>query len=135
MAESIFGIHESALKIREQRAEILANNLANADTPNFKARDLDFRSALQDASNGLHSSESASMTKTNSRHIDGDASGFASTSSYLMYRQPTQPSLDGNTVESHIEKAKFMENGMQQTATLEFLNGKITGLRGAIRGE
>lgn len=135
MAESIFGIHESALKIREQRAEILANNLANADTPNFKARDLDFRSALQDAHSGSRSSENASMAKTNSRHIDGDASSFASTSSYLMYRQPTQPSLDGNTVESHIEKAKFMENGMQQTATLEFLNGKITGLRGAIQGE
>lgn len=137
MAESIFGIHESALKIREQRGEILANNLANADTPNFKARDLDFRAALQDANSGLSQSSqgSSSMAKTNSRHMDGDASGFASTSSYLMYRQPTQPSLDGNTVESHIEKAKFMENGMQQTATLEFLNGRITGLRGAIRGE
>ncbi|WP_019556749.1 flagellar basal body rod protein FlgB [Thiomicrorhabdus arctica] len=135
MAESIFGIHESALKIREQRAEILANNLANADTPNFKARDLDFRSALQDASSGTNRFETSAMAKTNSRHIDGDANSFASTSSYLMYRQPTQPSLDGNTVESHIEKAKFMENGMQQTATLEFLNGKITGLRSAIRGE
>ena len=135
MAESIFGIHESALKIREQRAELLANNLANADTPNYKAKDLDFRSALQDASNGSSRFESTSMAKTNSRHIDSDSSGFASTSSYLMYRQPTQPSLDGNTVETHIEKAQFMENGLQQTATLEFINGKITGLRGAIRGE
>jgi flagellar basal-body rod protein FlgB len=75
------------------------------------------------------------MATTNSRHIDGDSGGFASTSSYLMYRQPTQPSLDGNTVESHVEKAQFMENGLQQTATLEFINGKIQGLRGAIRGE
>ncbi len=135
MSESIFGIHESALKIREQRAEILANNLANADTPNFKAQDLDFRAALQDASSGSSRSETASMTRTNAHHIDGDSDSFASTSSYLMYRQPTQPSLDGNTVESHIEKAKFMENGMQQTATLEFLNGRITGLRSALRGE
>ncbi len=133
MAESIFGIHESALKIREHRAELLANNLANADTPNYKARDLDFRTALQDAHSGTRSSETASMTKTNARHIDGEV--FSSTSSYLMYRQPTQPSLDGNTVETHIEKAQFMENGMQQTATLEFINGKITGLREALRGE
>lgn len=134
MAESIFGIHESALRIREQRAEILANNLANADTPGYKARDLDFRAALQDAHSASSRAENSSMAKTNSRHIDGDA-GFASTSSFLQYRQPTQPSLDGNTVETHIEKAQFMENGMQQTATLEFINGRITGLRGAIRGE
>lgn len=133
MAESIFGIHEQALKVRTQRAELLANNLANADTPNFKAKDLDFRKALQDASGQLNSNDQMKMAKTNSGHIEGDA--FSSTSRYLMYRQPTQPSLDGNTVEAHIEKAQFMENAMQQQATLEFINGKISGIRGALRGE
>lgn len=133
MAESIFGIHEAAFRVRTQRAELLANNLANADTPNFKARDLDFRSAITDASSQSKSPFATEMTKTNSGHIDGG--GFTSTSQYLMYRQPTQPSLDGNTVETHIEKAKFMENAMQQQATLEFLNSKITGIRGALRGE
>jgi len=132
MSNSFFGIHESALKIREQRSELLATNLANADTPNFKAKDIDFRAALNDASEALK--PSASMSKTNARHLDGNAS-FGSTDAYLKYRQPTQPSLDGNTVETHIEKAQFMENGLQQTATLEFINGKIMGLRGAIRGE
>ncbi|NPA71888.1 MAG: flagellar basal body rod protein FlgB [Gammaproteobacteria bacterium] len=132
MSNSFFGIHESALQIREQRAEVLATNLANADTPNFKARDIDFRAALNDASEDLK--PTTAMSKTHAHHLEG-STGFGSTDAYLKYRQPTQPSLDGNTVETHIEKAQFMENGLQQTATLEFINGKIMGLRGAIRGE
>ena len=135
MAESIFGIHEQALQIRTKRAELLANNLANADTPNFKAKDIDFRKAMQDASGEMKSPYQSEMKKTNPGHIDGDSNGFSSTSQYLMYRQSTQPSLDGNTVETHIEKAQFMENAMQQEATLEFINGKISGIRGALRGE
>lgn len=133
MSESIFGIHEAALKIRTQRAELLANNLANEDTPNFKAKDIDFRKAMQDATSHVTSGDELNMVKTSSGHISGD--GFTSTSQYLMYRQPTQPSLDGNTVETHIEKAQFMENALQQQATLEFINGKISGIRGALRGE
>jgi len=134
MSESIFGIHEAALKIRSERGQVLANNLANEDTPNFKARDIDFRAAMKDASAQSKSPYEVEMSKTDSGHISGD-SGFTSTSQYLMYRQPTQPSLDGNTVETHIEKAQFMENALQQQATLEFLNGKISGIRGALRGE
>jgi len=133
MSESIFGIHEAALKIRTERAELLANNLANEDTPNFKARDIDFRKAMQDATSHVNNGDDIKMAQTSSGHISGD--DFTSTSQYLMYRQPTQPSLDGNTVETGIEKAQFMENAMQQRATLEFINGKISGIRGAIRGE
>jgi len=133
MAESIFGIHESALRVRTERGAVLANNLANADTPNFKARDIDFRAAMQEANGSSDDLKMSSMAKTNARHIEGE--GFSSTSQFLMYRQPTQPSLDGNTVETHIEKAKFMENGIQHTATLEFLNSKINGIRKALRGE
>lgn len=132
MAGSIFGIHEQALQVRTQRGEVLANNLANADTPNFKARDIDFRQALGSAQTELAPSK-PDMIRTNSRHIDGFAE--MTTDSFLKYRQPTQPALDGNTVESHIEKAKFMENAMQQQATLEFLDGRISAIRGAIRGE
>ncbi len=133
MAESIFGIHETAFKVRSERAEVLANNLANADTPNFKARDIDFRAALKEAHGEFGSSERFEMTRTNSRHIAAES--FSSTSAFLKYRQPTQPALDGNTVETHIEKAKFMENGLQQNATLTFLNSKIKGIRGALKGE
>lgn len=132
MADSIFGVHEAAFRVRNERAQLLANNLANADTPNFKAQDIDFRKALQEASSEFDHSTSE-MHKTNSRHIDGDS--FSSTSKFLMYRQPTQPALDGNTVETHIEKAQFMENGLQQQATLEFIDSKISGIRSALRGE
>lgn len=132
MAESVFGIHEAALRVRTQRGELLANNLANADTPNFKARDIDFRKALSDESDLLKMSV-PNLARTNSRHIE--ASGFGSTSEFLKYRMPTQPALDGNTVETHVEKAQFMENAIQHQATLEWINSKITGIRGALRGE
>ncbi|KUJ75507.1 flagellar biosynthesis protein FlgB [Thiomicrospira sp. XS5] len=132
--ESVFGIHEQALAVRKERQGILANNLANADTPNFKARDLDWRKELQAAEEDMQSGRyKPDMKMTNSRHIEGFAE--ASTDDFLKYRMPTQPSLDGNTVETHIEKAQFMENSMQYQATLEFMNSKITSIRGALRGE
>ncbi len=130
MAESIFGIHEAAFRVRSARAEVLANNLANADTPNFKARDIDFRKAISEAH---RDSERFEMARTHNKHISSE--NFSSTEAFLKYRLPTQPALDGNTVETHIEKAQFMENSIQQTATLEFLNSKIKGIRGALKGE
>lgn len=134
LTDPIFGIHEQAIGVRKERQSILANNLANADTPNFKARDLDWRAEMTAAQDELGTSRfKPDMIKTNTRHIEGFAD--VSTDDFLKYRQPTQPALDGNTVETHIEKAQFMENAMQYQATLEFLNGKISGLRGAIRGE
>jgi len=133
--DSIFGIHEQALSIRKERQNIIANNLANADTPNFKARDLDWRKEMQAAQDTLSQSINRPDLKTrHSRHIAGFAES-ASTQDYLKYRQPTQPALDGNTVETHIEKAQFMENAMQYQATLEFMNGRISGIRGALKGE
>lgn len=133
--ESIFGIHEQALAIRKDRQNIIANNLANADTPNFKARDLDWRKQMQAAQDTMSQTiNRPDMKLTNNRHIAGFAEA-ASTQDYLKYRQPTQPALDGNTVETHIEKAQFMENAMQYQATLEFMNGKINGIRGALKGE
>lgn len=128
---SVLGIHEQALMVRANRNAVLANNLANANTPNFKARDLDWRSEMSSAQS--QSNFSTNMHKTNSKHIGGFAD--FDTSSFLKYRVPTQPSLDGNTVETHIEKAKFMENSMQYQASIEFLNSKIKGIRGALRGQ
>jgi len=132
MGESIFGIHEKALHVRTARGEVLANNLANADTPNYKARDIDFRKAMAVAQEELSTSK-PDMVRTNARHIEGFAE--LTTDNYLKYRLPTQPALDGNTVETHIEKAKFMENAIQQQTTLEFIDSKISGIRGALRGE
>lgn len=133
--DSIFGIHEQALSVRKERQNIIANNLANADTPNFKARDVDWRKEMQAAQDTFGQSvNKPDMKTTHNRHIAGFAES-TSTQDYLKYRQPTQPSLDGNTVEAHIEKAQFMENAMQYQATLEFMNGRINGIRGALKGE
>jgi flagellar basal-body rod protein FlgB len=133
MSNSIFGIHEAAMLVRRDRAEVLANNLANADTPNFKARDIDFRKAIHQVSLEMDTRFKPDMQRTNARHLEGFAE--VSTSDYLKYRMPTQPSLDGNTVEAHIEKAKFAENAMQYQATLEFLDSRIKSISGALKGE
>ena len=131
----IFGIHAQALQIRAQRAQLLAANLANADTPNYKARDIDWRTALKQAAEGQAAPKAfrPELARTNPRHIEAFGEP-AFDDDLLKYRMPTQPSLDGNTVETHIEKAQFMENALQYQATLDFLNGKIKGIRKALRG-
>ncbi len=133
MSDSIFGIHERAIMVRKQRAEVLANNLANADTPNFKARDVDFRKAINEAAAAEDRRFRPDMIRTNSRHLEGFAE--LSTDDYLRYRMPTQPALDGNTVETHIEKAKFTENALQYQATLEWIDSRIRSISGALKGE
>ncbi|SIN78255.1 flagellar basal-body rod protein FlgB [Sulfurivirga caldicuralii] len=133
MAHSLFGIHEQALQVRSERAKLLAQNLANADTPNYKARDIDWRGALTQAQQGLKSEPPVHLARTNSRHIDAQGEPMDG-DSFVKYRMPTQPSLDGNTVEPHIEKAQFMENAIQYQTTLEFINGRIKGIRNALRG-
>ena len=127
--ESALGIHESALRVRGQRAGVLANNLANIDTPNYKARDLDFKAIL----NQTTSESNFNMQATNDRHITlGNAFGEDSD---LLYRTPQQPSIDGNTVEDQIEHAEYMKNTLAFQASFQFLNGKFQGLRTAIRGD
>ncbi|MBD3767292.1 MAG: flagellar basal body rod protein FlgB [Gammaproteobacteria bacterium] len=133
--DSVFGIHADALKLREARGRILASNLANADTPNYKAQDLDFRAAMLKQRGDEMSLRSPSMKLTNSRHIAGFDGDSVSTADYLRFRNPTQPSLDGNTVETHIEKAKFMENAMQHSMTLRFLDDRIKGIKDALRSQ
>ncbi len=132
--DSLFGIHANALPIREARAKILASNLANADTPNYKAQDIDFEAALLKQRGNADDLRSPNMKLTNNRHLAGFTDTM-NTASYLKYRNPTQPSLDGNTVETHIEKAKFMENGIQQSVTLQFLDEKMKGIRDALKSQ
>ena len=128
-----FGIHAHALEFRSARSRVLASNLTNADTPNFKARDIRFADVLK--AKGLDSSRSGiagvAMAATHSGHIrTSDSAGGAR----LMYRNPYQPTLDGNTVEAEVEQGKFAENAVQYQASLLFLSGKIRGLRDAIKG-
>jgi flagellar basal-body rod protein FlgB len=126
--DNLFGIHATALKLRASRAELLAANIANADTPGYKARDIDFKNTLK-----LAGSNSSDMKTTDARHIT--SAGTTKMGAEILYRVPTQPSLDGNTVDLQTERSAFMENSMMYQASLRFLNGKISGLMTAIRGE
>jgi len=119
--------YETALKLRAMRNQVLSSNIANADTPNYKARDIDFRSALNEARG-----EGISLTRTSELHL-GSAPAERLDAS-VRYRIPVQPTLDGNTVETDVEQAQFAENAVQYRATLSFLNGHIQTLKFAIRG-
>lgn len=131
--DSYLGIHASALKLRSQRTELLASNLANADTPNFKARDLDFKQALAQAGGA---DAPVRVTTTSAAHIAGNnALNGASTGTELKYRVPLAPSLDGNTVDVQLEQAAFAENSVRYQATLSFISSKFRGLLTAITGQ
>ncbi|TRX74473.1 flagellar basal body rod protein FlgB [Pseudomonas mangiferae] len=130
--ENALGIHEKALSFRSQRSEVLANNIANADTPNYKARDLDFSSVLQ-AETDKANRGAFNLAVTNTKHIA--AEGMQAGDGDLLYRIPFQPSLDQNTVDSQVEQAKYGENTVQFQASFTLLNSKFKGLVGALRGE
>ena len=127
--DGVFGIHEQALMLRTARAGVLASNLANADTPHYKARDLDFKSALAEAANTF---AAKALSGTHRQHMSARSQVAESR---LSYRWPLQPSLDGNTVDAQAERSAFLENALRHQASLRFLQGKIEGLRTAIRGE
>ena len=120
-------LHQQALKFRAQRNQVLSSNIANADTPNYKARDLDFGEALKSARG-----ETLNLRQTSELHRN--AWGSAGDAGRTMYRVPIQPSLDGNTVETDVEQAAFAENALQYRASLAFLDGQIRSLRFAIKG-
>jgi len=119
------------LKVRGQRTELLARNLANADTPGYKAQDLDFRAALAAAGGA---DKSVAMRATSAHHIS-TANGAANAPADLQYRTPLAPSLDGNTVDVQMEQAAFAENAVRYQATLSFLSGCFRGLMTAITGQ
>ncbi len=122
------GIHADALRVRSSRLELLASNMANADTPHYKARDIDFRAALDNA----RQDRGVSLTRTHAAHI---ADGVPASGLDVQYRVPTQPSLDGNTVDPQLENAAFSENAIQYQASLNFLSDRFSGLRKALKGE
>lgn len=125
--DNFFGLHATALALHSQRARVLATNLSNVDTPNYKARDLDFRAVLA-------GNMGASVNVTHSRHINNSPAGASSNPlSGLLYRNPQQASLDGNTVDSEVEQAQFSENAIRYQTSLKLLDGKVKGLMRAMR--
>ncbi len=129
MFDNIFGIHEQALLLQGQRLSVLANNLANADTPGFKARDIDFTAALA----GADQEQSLATSVTEPGHILTGGQEFSP--AQLKYRNPFQASLDGNTVEMPMEQAAFAENNVRYQASLAFINGRIAELQYVISGQ
>ncbi|MDZ7587945.1 MAG: flagellar basal body rod protein FlgB [Parasphingorhabdus sp.] len=113
--DAVFGIYGDALQLRQQRLNLIASNIANAATPNYKARDMDFDAAIAMASENMPISKAGAQ-----------ASGF---------RVPLQPSLDGNTVELSTEQTLFAENAVQYRTALSFLEGRIATLSRALKGE
>jgi flagellar basal-body rod protein FlgB len=116
LEDSLFGVHGKALELRSQRLNLLASNIANASTPGYKARDIDFEAALKDAADK-----------------GTDASNAATAA--MGYRIPLQPSLDGNTVELSTEQTLFAENAVKYSTTLSFLEARINTITRALRGE
>ena len=133
--DAYLGVHADALKIRGQRTEVLARNLANADTPGFQARDLDFRAALAKASGAAGAEVPVSLATTSANHITTADAGGDGTNVNLKYRVPLAPSLDGNTVDVQMEQAAFAENAVRFQATLSFLSARFRGLMTAITGQ
>src|SRR5271165_3421509 len=129
MFDNIFGIHQTALLLHGQRLSVLANNIANADTPGYKARDIDFREALA----GADQQDDLAMSVTQPGHIAAGASEIAP--GELKYRNPYQASLDGNTVEMPVEQAAFSENNVRYQASLTFVNNQISELQYVISGQ
>jgi flagellar basal-body rod protein FlgB len=126
------GVHTASLDVRARRGELIANNLANADTPGYRARDIDFRQALARASG--EQASGVTLRTTQAGHLGGANVAEAATSPDLKYRTPLAPALDGNTVDAQIEQAAFAENAVRYQATLTFLNSKFRGLLTAIMG-
>jgi flagellar basal-body rod protein FlgB len=134
--DSYLGVHASALRLREQRTELLARNLANADTPGYKAQDLDFRAALAATSSTAASPDT--LRTTQARHIgpgSGGALDVGGTAEFLRFRTPLAPSLDGNTVDAQLEQAAFADNAVRYQATLSFISSKFRSLMTAITGQ
>ena len=124
--DSILGIHEAALLYRAKRMDVIAANLANADTPNYLARDVEFASTLDSTFAGA-----TQLKTTDPRHI---AIQPVTQGNELKYRVPHQPSLDGNTVETDLELSRYAENAVSYQASLLFAGGRISTLRAAITG-
>lgn len=129
--DNYFGIHAHTMRLRAARAQVLTENLVNADTPNYKARDIDFTQALASAQGDL--ADANTMRVTHAAHIDPMSPDAATQD--LSYRTPRQNSLDGNTVDAEAEKTEFMRNAIEYQVSLRFLNGKITTLMSALKGE
>jgi len=123
---------QRAIALRSERQEVLSSNIANADTPNYKARDFDFKAAMQDAMGSRMRLPDTQLALTSARHIPGVAAAMAGPVD-LLYRQPLQPSLDGNTVDMDVERVQFADNTMRLQTSMTLISQRIKTLAQAIQ--
>lgn len=126
--DALFGIHAAALQTQGRRLQLIAGNIANADTPGYKARDLDFAAALAQATQ----STAATPTATQPGHVELESDAARDT---LVYRVPSQPSVDGNTVDLHAEQAAFADAALHYKASMSFVEGRLRSLMTALTGQ
>jgi flagellar basal-body rod protein FlgB len=128
--DTYLGVHADALKLQSKRMEVIADNLANSDTPGYKARDIDFRAAMAQAGGA---DAPVKLATTNTGHIATDSASTVDAS--VKYRVPLAPALDGNTVDAQQEQAAFADNTVRYQATLTFLSSRFKSLMTAITGQ
>jgi flagellar basal-body rod protein FlgB len=126
--------NEAALSLRSQRQELIASNIANADTPNFKARDIDFASALAGAL-GRAGPAAAVLRNTAPAHLGGAAPDVLPDGTALLYRKPAQGAVDGNTVDMDVERNQFTDNAIRYEVGITLINSQIRGMLTAIQGQ
>jgi flagellar basal-body rod protein FlgB len=130
--DPLFGVHSQALHIQRRRMELLASNIANADTPGYQAKDIDFKQALAQA---MGCGAGGALETSHARHLSSGTGAAGAADSSVKYRVSLQPSVDGNTVDVQTEQAQFMDAALHYQASLSFLDGKLKSLLTAITGE
>ena len=130
--DRLFGLHQTSLSARGNRSQVIASNIANADTPGYQARDLDFKASLN-AALGAPSARPATLMRTSSRHLPSQRAGMELGGAALVYRSVSQASIDNNSVDVNVERAKFADNAMRMEASLVFINAKIKSLLAAVQ--
>ncbi|MBU3621866.1 flagellar basal body rod protein FlgB [Polynucleobacter sp. CS-Odin-A6] len=141
--DALFDFNATALRVRAQRQEILAANIANTDTPNFKARDIDFASSFKkaleanvsNAANNSTGSQSGalSLTTSHQKHISGDVKKGGISEEDLLYRPLIQSSVDGNSVDGEVERTAFVDNAIHYEANITMLNASIKDMNEALK--
>ena len=127
--DSALQFNQTALSLRSARQELIASNIANADTPNYKAKDIDFARALQGAMSG--NKANLPLATTSASHLRG-ATGQSVMGAPVMYRNALQPSADGNTVDMDVERAQFADNALRYEASVTFVSAKIKDVLAAL---
>lgn len=136
--DAALSFHQNALRVRSQRQEVIAANIANADTPNYKARDIDFKSAMQSAltqGGQMQGAVSDGLSKTSAMHINGAGNNTSAGPNEPLFRPIIQGSVDGNTVDMDVERNQFVDNGLRYEASLTMINGQIKKMLTAITGQ